>query len=203
MKTDTRVNGPWSDKKLYLGQDLPTVLYPWQEEVKSRCMADPDDRTINYIWDPEGNTGKSKFSKYMCYHHKALMLPWGKTGDLLNLVIKRGGKDIYLFDLSRSRPQDWARDDIAAAMEQVKNGHVVNLKYETDDFMMNPPHVWCFSNQPPNLSSISIDRWKVWKITRPGLGLERVGLREINDESRRLHRRRSASPSRCIDLSLE
>jgi len=80
----------------------------------------------------------------MCFKHNALMLPWGKTGDILNLVVKKGARDIYLFDLSRSKPQDWAQDDISAAMEQIKNGHIVNMKYETDDFMMCPPSCMVF-----------------------------------------------------------
>lgn len=165
MKTDTRVAGPWSDQKLYMGKDLPGTLWDWQEDVKNRCMVEPDDREINYIIDFKGNMGKSKFCKYMVYHHGALMLPWGKTGDILNLVVKKGAKSIYLFDLSRSKPQDWARDDISAAMEQIKNGHIVNMKYETGDFMMDPPHVWCFSNQLPNLASMSMDRWKFWELS--------------------------------------
>ena len=149
-----------------MGQDLPGELWDWQQEVKERCMSSSaDDRVINFIIDLKGNMGKSKFCKYMCYHHGALMLPWGRTGDILNLVVKKGAKEIYLFDLSRSKPQDWAKDDISAAMEQIKNGHIVNMKYETNDFMMCPPHVWCFSNSPPNLSSMSLDRWKFWEIT--------------------------------------
>lgn len=200
MKTETRVNGPWSDRKIYMGQDLPQELYPWQEEVRDRCMAEADDRTINYIYDPVGNTGKSKFAKYMAYHHKALMLPWGKTGDLLNLVVKRTGTEIFFFDLSRSKPQDWAKDDIAAAAEQIKNGHIVNLKYETGDTMFNPPHVWMFSNQLPNLASVSYDRWAIWKIVHPGRNLERVSLRRIQEECGRSNRVRDSSPHRPITI---
>jgi hypothetical protein len=194
MKADTRVNGPWSDNKIYQGKDLPTTLYTWQEQVKHFCTSPPDDRSINYIYDPIGNTGKSKFCKYMCYHHGALMLPWGKTGDLLNLVVKKGAKDIYLFDLSRSKPQDWARDDIASAMEQIKNGHIVNLKYETNDFMMEPPHVWCFSNQLPNLESMSRDRWQLWEIDNVRR-LVRITTRRLCEIRASLKPNRSRSPS--------
>lgn len=164
MKDSSRVAGPWSDQRMYMGKDLPGTLWDWQEDVKNRCHLSPDDRTINYIIDYKGNMGKSKFCKYMVFKHGALMLPWGKTGDILNLVVKKGPKTIYLFDLSRTKPQDWAKDDISAAMEQIKNGHIVNMKYETDDFMMEPPHIWSFSNQLPNLSSMSLDRWKFWEI---------------------------------------
>lgn len=168
MKPDTRIRGPWADKKLpnaYTGKDLPSQLYAWQKDVMERCMDEPDDRTINYIIDTRGNTGKSKFAKFMWFHHGALFLPWGRTGDILNYVCKNKDCGIYFFDLSRSKPQDWAKDDISAAVEQIKNGMIVNLKYETSGVTFDPPHVWIFSNQPPNLSSVSRDRWKLWEIT--------------------------------------
>lgn len=144
---------------------MPGTLWDWQEEVKGRCMVSADDRTINYIIDFKGHMGKSKFCKWMHFHHGAIMIPWGKTGDILNLVTKLGAKTVYLFDLSRSKPQDWAKDDIAAAMEQIKNGYIVNWKFETGAFLMEPPHIWCFSNSPPNISSMSADRWKLWEIS--------------------------------------
>jgi len=164
MKEESRVAGPWSSKPVYLGQDLPSVLFPWQEDVKTACDEEPDDRTINYVIDEKGNTGKSKFCKLMGFKHGALVLPWARTGDILNLVTKLGAKKTYLFDLSRTKPQDWSTGDISAAMESIKNGYVVNTKYETSAFYMACPHIWCFSNQPPVLSSMSKDRWKLWSI---------------------------------------
>lgn len=167
MKDATHVRGPWADKKIqppYKGQDLPEHLYPWQAEVMERCKLTPNDREINYIIDLRGNTGKSKFAKYMWFHHGALFLPWGKTGDILNYVAKNKDAGIFFFDLSRSKPADWARDDISAAMEQIKNGMIVNMKYVTCGEVFMPPHVWCFSNQAPNLSSMSRDRWCFWLI---------------------------------------
>lgn len=193
MKTDTRVAGPWSDRKIYEGKDLPSVLYPWQQEIKDRCTAAPDDRTVHYVVDTIGKQGKSKFVKYMCYHHKATMSTWGKTGDIINLVSKTPNREIFLFDLSRSKPKDWARDDIAAAMEQIKNGHIVNWKFETGALMFDPPHVWCFSNQLPNLSSMSKDRWVLWEINDLR-ELIRLSPARIKELSRGFHRSRSRSP---------
>ena len=165
-----------------------------------RCKLPADDRTINYVYDPKGNMGKSKFVKYMAYHHGSIMLPWGRTGDLLNLVCKLGARDAYFFDLSRSKPQDWAKDDIAAAMEQVKNGYIVNLKFETGMFLMEPPHVWCFSNQPPNMGSMSYDRWKLWTINDLH-ELIRIKPNDLNKLGKQPERSRSPSPNReYIDL---
>jgi len=164
MKADTRVFGPWSDAKSYRGQDIITNLWPWQDEVKKSCSTTPDARTINVVVDTIGNVGKSAFCKHMAWHCNALVLGWGKTGDILNLVSKNQNRDVYIFDLSRSKPQDWAKDDIPAAMEGIKNGMFMNTKYETAQVLMKIPHVWVFTNASPNISSMSADRWKLWSI---------------------------------------
>jgi len=164
MKADTRVGGPWADGSRYLGEDLITNLYPWQEEIKRAVSERPDDRSINCIINPGGSIGKSAFCKYMAYHMKTLVLGWGKTGDLLNLVSQFPNRQCYLFDLAKSRPQDFARDDIASAMEGIKNGLFINTKYQTCQVLMRCPHIWIFTNSVPNLSSMSADRWRLWEI---------------------------------------
>lgn len=155
-----------------------------------------DDREINCIVDPIGNTGKSKFVKYMVYHHSVTFLPWGRTGDLLNYVSKHITSNVFMFDLSRSKPQDWARDDICAAIEQIKNGMIVNLKYETNGVIFSPPHVWIFSNQVPNLSAMSRDRWKLYEIspTRELLPISSRRLAELNN----ITTRASSPPQRTF-----
>lgn len=164
MKVDTRVAGPWSDGSRYLGEDLITQLYPWQAAIKDMCAQQPDDRTINVLHNASGNIGKSAFCKYMAFHFKAPVIGWAKSGDILNLVSKMPNKLVYLFDLSRSRPQDWAKDDVPAAMEGIKNGLFMNTKYETSQVIMKCPHIWMFCNHLPNLGSMSVDRWKIWTI---------------------------------------
>lgn len=184
MKADTRVSGPWSDSTSYRGQDIITDLYPWQDEVKQQCEAEPDRRSINVIVDEKGNIGKSCFCKYMAWHHDALVLGWGKTGDILNLVSKNQNKKVYMFDLSRSKPQDWATNDIPAAMEGIKNGHFMNTKYETCQVMMKIPHIWMFTNMKPDISSMSSDRWVFWCVRGRSLfPMERPSLRRSNSRA--------------------
>lgn len=185
MKNDTRVFGPWSDSKSYRGQDIITNLWSWQQDVKSSCDQAPHAREINVVIDETGNVGKSAFCKYMAWHHDALVLGWGKTGDILNLVSKNQNRDVYIFDLSRSKPQDWAKDDIPAAMEGIKNGMFMNTKYETAQVLMKIPHVWVFTNARPNISSMSADRWKLWRIRESKLlpYSSRVGRRSSIDST--------------------
>lgn len=204
LKTDTRVAGPWADKRIYLGQGLITDLYPWQQEIKTQCEEEPDDRTINVLYDTNGNIGKSAFCKFMAYHFKAPVCGWAKSGDILNLVSKFQNLPVYLFDLSRSKPQDWAKDDIPAAMEGIKNGLFVNTKYETSQVIMQCPHVWMFCNHLPNLSSMSRDRWRFWSVSPISHELVRLSINQvqrlIKDGKRDLSpKRHQRSPSISID----
>lgn len=187
LKAETRVRGPWADGSRYLGEDIITNLYPWQQEIKSRCDGRVDNREINVVIDTTGNIGKSAFCKYMAWHFKAPVCGWARTGDILNLVSKMPNRPVYFFDLSRSKPQDWARDDIAAAMEGIKNGLFVNTKYEVTQVVMKSPHLWMFCNTVPNISSMSRDRWSLWMV-RDG---------ELVRYSRQ--RDRSLSPSRLFE----
>jgi len=184
LKAQSRVRGPYHDGSTYIGEDLVVHLYPWQQEIKTAIEEKADSRSINVVVDEKGNTGKSALCKYLCWHHKIPVLGWGKTGDLLHLVSKIPNKSAYIFDLSRSKPQDWARDDIFAAMEGIKNGLFVNTKYECSQVIMKVPHIWIFTNHVPNIFSMSRDRWILWKIK--------------NHRLCRLHlssdRKRSASP---------
>lgn len=194
MKNETRVAGPWADHRIYMGQDLITNLYPWQQEIKDRCDAEPDDRSINVLYNPGGSIGKSKFCKYMAYHFKAPVIGWARTGDILNLVSKMPDRHVYLFDLARSRPKDWAKDDIPSAMEGIKNGLFMNTKYETSQVLMACPHIWMFCNTMPNLSSMSFDRWHIYRINSDRQ-LVVMGRREIS-AALAADKRRELSPER-------
>jgi len=190
LKGESRVRGPYSDSSTYIGEDLIVQLYPWQEEIKSRIEGRPDSRRIDVLVDEKGNTGKSAFCKYICWHHKVPVLGWGKTGDLLYLVSKIPNKSAYIFDLSRSKPQDWARDDYAAAMEAIKNGCFINTKYECAQVLMKTPHIWVFTNQVPNISAMSRDRWRFWRILE-----NRLVSHELVNDSTTYRRSRSRSPN--------
>jgi len=166
MKKDTRIAGPWADHPVYMGQDLPNplMLYDWQRQILGEVKLPPDNRTLNWVYDPDGNKGKSIFCKFMTYHYKYPTLQFADAKDLSNLIIKNYHKRAYFFDLTRTKPAQFSSRDIYSVMESLKNGMVQNTKYETQTLLMGPPHVWIFSNQLPKMSSLTGDRWKIWEI---------------------------------------
>lgn len=164
MKGDTRQAGPWADKRIYMGEDLPVQLEGWQIELDELYDSSPDDRSVIWINNHQGSGGKSKFCKYMCFHKDCLKLSYGKAGDLLNLVSKNQGRKMYLFDLTRSKPAELSQADLYAAIEAIKDGHFANLKYETSTVMMAPAHCVVFANEWPDISALSKDRWDFYTV---------------------------------------
>lgn len=159
MKSETRVNGPWADRLIYMGQDLPSTLWPWQLEAKHILTGPMERRKIYWWWSMNGNNGKSIFAKYMKYYFDIPKITFGKCSDLLSLVAKQPNKKAYVFDLSRTKSRDIDMDEIYSAIENIKNGHFVNTKYEVEEILMLPPHIMVFANYPPDTSKLSSDRW--------------------------------------------
>lgn len=161
MKAETRVCGPWADKIIYMGEDLPIKLLGWQKHLEKYILGPIDDREILWIYDKNGGSGKSIFAKYMCFKHGVMKLTYGKSGDLLNLVSKRQNRKCYIFDLSRTKPSTFSNEDLYSAIEDIKCGHFINTKYETDDILMRKPHVIVFANHLPKQESLSADMWNI------------------------------------------
>lgn len=164
MKEDTRVLGPWADTVVYLGSDLPSKLLPYQQSLRDYILGPVNNREILWIYDKHGNSGKSIWAKYMFYKHNILKLTWGDTSNMINLICKHGPQRAYIFDMSRTKPKAFSVQDLYNTLEDVKNGYVVNLKYETSTMAMDPPHVVVLANQRPDKGAVSLDRWNVVKL---------------------------------------
>jgi len=134
-------------------------LYPFQERILELIRTEPDDRTIYWFWDEEGNIGKTSFMKYCVVKHNALPAIGGKFSDIMNLVFNQDmdKSNTVMFNIPRKHKNyvDYA------ALESIKDGLVVNTKYETGYKAFNPPHIIVFANFPPLTEHISADRWVV------------------------------------------
>ena len=70
-------------------------------------------------------------------------------------------RSCYIFDLTRAKPDDNSFSDLFNTIEQIKNGRIVNHKYQVKKRMQLPALVIVFSNQMPApevLSLLSKDR---------------------------------------------
>lgn len=142
-----------------------SILYPWQESLKNKLLTNDNDRIIYWYHEGIGNTGKSAFTKYMCYHHKAIILS-GKGADMKYGVIKYKETNniaphIIIIDIPRSMDLQFFS---YTATEEIKNGCFFSNKYESNMFIMNSPNIVIFSNEIPDKEKFSKDRWIIHHI---------------------------------------
>lgn len=177
MKEETRTG------KTYLPDGTPSISDPleglelrkWQKELLEELQKEPDARTIIWVYDYFGNSGKTSLAKHLClkYRDEVLYLSGGpancKFAVTAFLHDKKKNKwvrnqrrlRIALFDYTRSQ------DDKVSyqALEEIKNGIFCNTKYECMQVLYDCPHVVIFANFEPDVSKLSGDRWKVIDIT--------------------------------------
>lgn len=136
------------------------TLRGWQEEIYNIYLTEPDDRTIYWFWENNGNIGKSSFIKYMIVKEKVLFCSGGKHADIINLVFNQNMdtcKAVF-FDIPRANKGHISY----ASLECIKNGMICNTKYETGVKVFNSPHIFIFANFPPEKPELlSTDRWHI------------------------------------------
>lgn len=145
---------------------LINELRPWQQTVVNMLQDEPDDRTVNWIYDQEGCMGKTVFSKYLYSKHDAIIATGGGNKDIACLIalLLKDGRDLnikttFVFNFPRS-----TEGVSYKAIESVKDGLMTSVKYETSTLVFNSPHVWVFSNELPEYHKLTKDKWAIWTI---------------------------------------
>lgn len=161
MKTDdTKIAGPWTCRPKYEGKDI-FPLKDWQLQILMYCQGPVNTRELLWIFDQIGKHGKTNFKKFMSFYHDAKTFGWMKAADIFNLMVNEGPGKIYIFDLTREKPQDFPLNDLYAAIEAIKDGSITNGKFNGGKMMFDPPHVIVLANFKPLTASLSADRWTI------------------------------------------
>lgn len=134
-------------------------LYNWQKELHQIITLPPDDRHIYWLWDPIGNIGKSAYCKLLCYKYNALIVE-GKSKDINCSLVNyfnehKDYPEIIVIDCPRHNLEYFNY----GAIEKIKNGLVFSSKYESNQIIFNPPHIFIFANKEPDINKFSLDRW--------------------------------------------
>jgi len=173
-KEETRIAGPWSDKDvvLFIPRHIKTILenlYPWQKSIWE-TREESSDRHVNILLDTKGNLGKSSLVNAMVCTGKALVLP--PTNDSEKLVQsmcdmckareERDPKMVFI-NFPRAMEQDNV-SGIYKAIEQIKDGHLYDVRYRYQEWWIESPTVWVICNKMPNMAYLSRDRWRVWEV---------------------------------------
>ncbi len=161
-KEDTRVSGPWSKGiKGIANEPVKTIkkedFKMWQNAIHNQIQLDPDDRTIHWYYDIQGNTGKTSMAKYLVVHCGAFLFKGG-SNDMANRIISSNTPPrVCVMNLSRTQEQYVSYQTI----EDLKDGLLCSGKYEGGQLAFNSPHVIIFANFRPDENKLSADRWDI------------------------------------------
>ena len=136
----------------------------------------PDDRTVDWVIDPIGNTGKSTFTRLYVYKDLTDRI-FMKIDNLdrmeLTLIKKiekyrsRYSKDpkVLLFDFPRASDMKKVLS-ATALMEDAKSGYLeTTFGGNHKEIQIGNIHIVVFSNNCPDLSVLSVDRWRLWTLS--------------------------------------
>lgn len=169
MKEDTRIEGPFkdTDEKITMTRQLEIFgkyeMYPYQKSLYTKstqfCM-----RTIDLLYDPNGNIGKSIFSEFMESQGLAEEVPpYRLMDDIFQWVCTRPVKKCYIIDMPRGMKKD-KLGDFYSGIEVIKNGVAYDKRYNAKKIRFDRPRIFVFSNALPEFSLMSKDRWRVHTI---------------------------------------
>lgn len=142
-------------KKL-LGGYENYVLRRWQARIIKR-LEQQDDRKILWVWEEDGNVGKSNLADYLDVVKGAFLITNGKNSDISYAY---DGQEIVVFDYARTQC-DYINYQV---IEDLKNGRIFSSKYESKMKRFLKPKIICFANYPPQTSTMSSDRWDIVNI---------------------------------------
>lgn len=168
-KPETRVQGPWSDRPVFLGKSIYRLdqLRPWQIKILDLLEYDQekmgyDWRTIYHVLDEKGNSGKSSFCRYLMYHHPhdvGMVNAFGSPAQVNTSLVGMGSKKLYIVDLPRSYSyiktiysksdpnlelrsyRCWHNNwpELANIIEHLKDGMLIDTMYGKHDVLLQDP----------------------------------------------------------------
>ena len=136
----------------------------WQRELEQQLGGEPDERSVTFLVDGDGNSGKSWFAAYMMKKEpmKTQILRIGKRDDLAHSIDPR--KSIFIFDIPRGQLQYLQYN----VLESIKDGYVFSPKYEsTLKEIEHNCHVVVMCNEKPDMSALTEDRYNIITISEP------------------------------------
>lgn len=139
-------------------------LREWQSELLNVLKGPPNDRTIIFIVDRTGGEGKTWFARY--YERtvgRTIRLKPGKKADMVYAFMQQLQADtkVVFIDAPRSKQGEYIQYDF---LEELKDGSMLNTKYESRMLEFPRLHVVVMMNELPDMSKLSDDRYKVIEI---------------------------------------
>jgi len=183
MKSETRVEGPWSDSDevdvgfidwiydSWVPRDFQgAVISMVSDHLRKIATKSPDldRRSIHSIIDTKGCIGKTAVINYLGQRRQALRVPSINDTERLmtyvaNMIHERGNIGAYIIDMPRAADCK-NQAGFYRAIEQLKSGWTYDWRYKSRDFYFPPPFVLVVCNEAPNVKLLSADMWRLWMV---------------------------------------
>lgn len=170
MKTDTRIDGPWSDRthtnELFLPSHLrgqPT-WHPWQQQVIDIIATPPSGEKVRVIINPIGGIGKSFLASWLTVRKQARRIPIMESSkDVMRMVMDCPKVKCYFIDFPRAISHKVTRSFIAG-IEEITNGFAYDDRNRYQEEYFEKPHVFIFTNTPIDTSLLTSRRWEFYTV---------------------------------------
>lgn len=143
------------------------TFYPWQQSLLDIVNSPADSRTIIFILDYKGHSGKTDIYKYLIGKYNAFAL----SSDEKSTNLLYDMEPLIVLDCPRI-----SKNIIAYPyLEQMKDGYITSTKYMAiRKFRKENAHVIVFMNDWPDHNALSVDRYKIFYVTPETKELESI-----------------------------
>ncbi|QMW68659.1 replication-associated protein [Crucivirus-111] len=170
-KEETRVSGPYTNENnIYIPKDVSKmqVLRPWQKSLRDE-LSTYNERSVDVIYEKNGNIGKSSICRYMMIYDDAELLPFcNDYKDVMRMAYDVGPKKIYLIDMPRAISKE-KLFQFYSAIETLKSGYCYDDRYKFTRRLFDRPRICVFTNTPPDTTMLSKDMWNIWTVSNNNL----------------------------------
>jgi len=157
-------------KEKLASEYLGLKLRKWQAELLAEVaepitMNEPKNRKIIWYYDNIGASGKSTVGEFLAVVKDAAIFGSAKTADVLHGF---KGQNIAIFDLTRSLVDETGKSFVNySVIEQLKSNVYFSSKYASSmKYRLGGIYIIVFSNNLPDRSKMSADRWDVRYLDR-------------------------------------
>lgn len=140
-------------------------LYSWQKFLIDFYLKDKATRQVVWIYEKNGNSGKTEFCRYLRYYYGALPIG-GKSTDV-KYAIKTHFDSTYSYPklLCIDVPRADEKYISYSSIENVKDSMFFSTKYQSEGCTSTfSPTIFIFANFEPDVSKLSRDRWKIFHL---------------------------------------
>lgn len=136
----------------------------WQVELDEiLCSPCEDDRKVHFYIDGAGGKGKSWFCRWFLTKHPEICQMMHPAGYADMAFALDASKRVFLFNVSRTGMEYLQY----RFLEDLKDRMVFSTKYNsTMKILDHVPHVVVFSNERPDMSKMSFDRYDIKDLSR-------------------------------------